>query len=104
MKIWEFYVKMWLRLLHLGSHLRHKDAITGEYTICTANEDGTPCPKDERIVFEKFTSASSVSGTVFTESKVCMVSILYSKPGDNGTWIMFEQAFGFGAWVSKDIC
>ena len=72
----------------------------GQFTVCTANEDATPCPQDNRIIFEKFTSASRVKGTVFTETNACMATILYSKPGDNGTWIMFEQAYGFGAWVS----
>ena len=72
----------------------------GQFTVCTANEDATPCPQDNRIIFEKFTSASRVKGTVFTETNACMATILYSKAGDNGTWIMFEQAYGFGAWVS----
>ena len=54
----------------------------------------------KRIVFEKFTAATAFKGAVFSETKVCMASILYSKPGDNGTWIIFEPAYGFGAWVS----
>ena len=53
-----------------------------------------------RIIFEKFTAATAFKGAVFSETKVCMASILYSKPGDNGTWIIFEPAYGFGAWVS----
>ena len=92
--------------------VKHQNALTGQITVCVANENGAPCPQDDRIVFEKivlmsgseyevqYSSANEVNKVFKTSTTACMLSIQYAKPGDLGIWTMSQQSFGSAPLVS----
>ena len=79
-------------MFYYYSILRHQDPLTNNYTICTASENGTPCPQDERIVFQIGVADDNPDHLRYA----CLVAILHAEAGDNGVWTMYQQyAYGY---------
>ena len=79
-------------MFYYYSILRHQDPLTNRYTICTASENGTPCPQDERIVFQIGVADDNPDHLRYA----CLVAILHAEAGDNGVWTMYQQyAYGY---------
>ena len=71
--------------IYINCMLTHQDSVTKTYTNCIAAENGsgTPCTKDNRIVFEKV----QIDYGVYT----CRVTFLHFKNEDLGKWTMIQN-------------